>query len=286
MDLSIIIVNYNTRDLTNQTIDSIIKHTENIDYEIIVVDNSSDKNQQCRYKNEQVIILPDIDNHGFGHACNVGAKAAKGELLLFLNSDTLINDSSLMKCVQYMKNNQNIGVLGARILLRDGTLDHGCKRGFPTPSAAFYYYAGLDKKYPASRKFGAYRQTFLCETVTNEVDSVSGAFLMISKVLFENINGFDETFFMYGEDLDLCYRVKEKGYKVIYYPEAVIIHLKGQSGLHKSSKIVIYHFYNAMLLFYKKHYKNKYNFIITILVYGAVKFKYCMTILKREVLND
>lgn len=282
MDLSIIIVNYNTRDLTNQTIDSIIKHTENIDYEIIVVDNSSDKNQQCMYKNEQVKILPDIDNHGFGHACNVGAKASKGELLLFLNSDTLINDNSLMKCVQYMKNNQSIGVLGARILLRDGTLDHGCKRGFPTPSAAFYYYAGLDKKYPASRKFGAYRQTFLCETETNEVDSVSGAFLMVSKELFENINGFDEAFFMYGEDLDLCYRVKEKGYKIIYYPEAVITHLKGQSGLHKSSKIVIYHFYNAMILFYDKHYRNKYNFIITMMVYGAVNIKYLLTVLKHR----
>lgn len=286
MDLSIIIVNYNTRDLTNQTIDSIIKYTENIDYEIIVVDNSSDKKQQCKYKNEQVTVLLDIENHGFGHACNVGAKEAKGRFLLFLNSDTLIHDNSLMKCVKYMKNNQDIGVLGARILLRDGTLDHGCKRGFPTPSAAFYYYAGLDKKYPTSIKFGAYRQTFLCETETNEVDSVSGAFLMISKTLFENVKGFDETFFMYGEDLDLCFRVKENGYKVVYFPEAVITHLKGQSGLYKSSKIVIYHFYNAMILFYKKHYKDKYNFIITILVYSAVKIKYWLTLLKREVLND
>lgn len=286
MDLSIIIVNYNTRDLTNQTIDSIINYTENIDYEIIVVDNSSDKNQQCKYKDERVIILLNVENHGFGHACNVGTKEAKGRFILFLNSDTLIHDNSLMKCIQYMNNDCNTGVLGARILLRDGTLDHGCKRGFPTPSAAFYYYAGFDKRHPISRKFGAYRQTFLCETETNEVDSVSGAFLMISKALFENVNCFDETFFMYGEDLDLCYRVKEKGYKVMYYPEAVITHLKGQSGLHKSSKTVIYHFYNAMLLFYKKHYIDKYNFIITILVYSAVKFKYWLTLLKREVLND
>ena len=282
MDLSIIIVNFNTRDLTHQTIDSIINNTEEIDYEIIVVDNSTERNQQCTYNNKYVKILLDVENHGFGHACNVGAKESKGKYLLFLNSDTLIHDNSLMMCVRYMNNDSKIGVLGARILLKDGTLDHGCKRGFPTPGAAFYYYAGFDKKYPDSKKYGAYRQTFLKESDTNEVDSVSGAFLMISKTLFENINGFDESFFMYGEDLDLCYRVKEKGYKVVYYSDAVITHLKGQSGLHKSSKIVIFHFYNAMILFYNKHYKDKYNFIITIVVCIAVKVKYWLTLLKHR----
>lgn len=281
MDLSIIIVNYNTRDLTNQTIDSIIINTQGINYEIIVADNSTDRRQQCNYENEKVKVYK-IENHGFGHGCNAGAKKAQGKYLLFLNSDTLIHDNSLFKCVNYINNNVNIGVLGARILLEDGTLDHGCKRGFPTPSAAFYYYIGLDRKFPDSKKYGVYRQTFLKENKTNEVDSVSGAFLMISKDLFNDINGFDETFFMYGEDLDLCYRVKEKGYKVIYYADAVITHLKGQSGLHKSSKVVIYHFYNAMILFYNKHYKNKYNPLITLIIYCAIKMKYYLTLLKKK----
>lgn len=279
MDLSIIIINFNTKDLTYQTIDSIMKNTTDIDYEIIVVDNSVDINQRVSNKHNNMQIYY-TKNNGFGHACNEGAKTANGRYLLFLNSDTLINDNSLAKCVDYLNNNEDAGVLGARILLQDGTLDHGCKRGFPTPSAAFYYYLGLDKRYPKSIKFGAYRQTFLNEKETNEVDSVSGAFLMISKKLFDEINGFDEAFFMYGEDLDLCYRVKERGYKVIYFADAVITHLKGQSGLYKSSKTVIYHFYNAMIIFYNKHYKNKYNPLITLLIFSAVKIKYWITLLK------
>lgn len=278
MDLSIIIVNYNTRDLTAQTINSIIENTNRIYYEIIVIDNSSDKSQVYKSVNSKIIVHQ-AENHGFGHGCNAGARLSKGKYLLFLNSDTLIHDNSLEKCVAYFKSKDKIGALGARVLLEDGTLDHGCKRGFPTPRAAFYYYFGLDKRYPQSKKYGAYRQTFLSENKTNEVDSVSGAFLMIPKYLFDELNGFDETFFMYGEDLDLCYRIKEKGYKIIYYAEAVITHLKGQSGLHKSSKIVIYHFYNAMLIFYNKHYKNKYNILITLSVLLAVKLKYWITLL-------
>lgn len=280
MDLSIIIVNFNTRNLTNQAIDSIIKNTAGIDFEIIVADNSSDKSQQCKYYSNQVRVLCDIENKGFGHACNIGANSAIGKYLLFLNSDTVLQDNSLLKCVDYMNGHKDIGVLGAKVLLKDGRLDHGCRRGFPTPSAALYYYAKLDIKYPDSKKYGAYRQTFLKENEINEVDSVSGAFLMISKQLFNEVKGFDETFFMYGEDLDLCYRVKEKRYKVIYFADAVITHLKGQSGLHKSSKTVIYHFYNAMIIFYNKHYRDKYNIIVTIAVYCAVWIKYWLTLLK------
>lgn len=283
MDLSIIIVNFNTRDLTHQTIDSIINNTKGLEYEIIVVDNSTDKKQQCSYSGEKINVLCDIQNKGFGHACNIGAKASKGKYLLFLNSDTLIHDNCLIKCTDYLNLNEKAGVLGVKVLLRDGTLDHGCKRGFPTPSAALFYYMGLDKKFPNSKKYGAYRQTFLDDSETNEVDSVSGAFLMISKELFEKVHGFDETFFMYGEDLDLCYRVKQSGYNVIYFPEAVITHLKGQSGLHKSSKIVIYHFYNAMILFYDKHHKHNYSIFVSAAVYLAIKIKYLLTLLKGRI---
>ncbi len=280
MDLSVIIVNFNTRALTRQSIDSIIKNTSGIDYEIIVVDNSTEEDQKYTNADSKTVKVINVQNHGFGHACNIGAGISLGKYLLFLNSDTLINDNSLYKCIKYIEADSRIGVLGARILLRDGTLDHGCKRGFPTPMAALYYYTGMDRRFPESRKFGAYRQTFLNELEINEVDSVSGAFLMIGKEVYHKIKGFDEAFFMYGEDLDLCYRVKEEGKKVVYYPEAVIIHLKGQSGLHKSSKTVIYHFYNAMILFYNKHYKGKYNIFTTTAIYSAIKIKYYLTLFK------
>lgn len=284
MDLSIIIVNYNTKELTSQTINSIIDNTQGINYEIIVVDNSSDKSQLYNSMNDDIRIYQ-VENHGFGHGCNSGARQATGKYLLFLNSDTLIHGDSLAKCVAYLNESDKVGVLGARVLLEDGILDHGCKRGFPTPGAAFYYYLGLDKIYPQSRKYGAYRQTFLNEYEINEVDSVSGAFLIMPKYLFDEVNGFDEEFFMYGEDLDLCYRIKEKGYKVIYFPGAVITHLKGQSGLHTSSKIVIYHFYNAMIIFYNKHYKYNYNILVTVLVYLAIKLKYMLTLIKWKKVN-
>lgn len=283
MDLSIIIVNFNTKKLVHQTLNSIILYTKDIEYEIIVVDNSTNKSEQCEYENNLVKIYKDIDNHGFGHACNFGASKSCGKYYLFLNSDTLIHDNCLKECVDYMKLNDTIGVLGPKVILANKSLDHGCKRGFPTPSAAFYYYLGLDRKYPNSRKYGSYRQTFLDEDTISEVDSVSGSCLMIKSKLFEGLKGFDETFFMYGEDLDLCYRVKKLGYKVVYYPKACITHLKGQSGLYKSSKKVIYHFYDAMLIFYNKHYRKNYNILITWTIYVAVKFKYYSTLFKRWI---
>jgi GT2 family glycosyltransferase len=271
--------------LTHQTIKSIIESTHELKYEIIVVDNSTDITQQCSYDNPNVRIFLNIENKGFGNACNIGTSKSVGSYLLFINSDTIIQDNSIFKCFKYISSVENVGVVGAKILLENGNLDHGCKRGFPTPESALYYYLGFDKKFPNSKRFGAYRQTYLNEKEINEVDSVSGAFLMISKSLFSFLQGFDERFFMYGEDLDLCYRAKEKGYKVIYFPEAQILHLKGQSGLHKSSKAVIYHFYNAMNLFYNKHYKKKYSLLVTLLVYGGIKLKYIQTLIKHKILN-
>jgi len=282
MEVSIIIVNHNTKKLTRQTIETVIDNTENIDYEIIVVDNSTDSSQKFEFFHEKVNILLDINNFGFGNACNIGARLAKGDFLLFLNSDTIIHENTIGKCIEYLKKENNIGSLGVRVILENGMLDHGCKRGFPTPQSALYYYLGLDKKYPESKKYGAYRQTFISEYETKEVDSVSGSFMIVPKTVFEELNGFDETFFMYGEDLDLCFRIKEKKYRIIYFADTYIIHLKGQSGLHTKSKFVIYHFYNAMLLFYKKHYKKKYNTMVTIAVYSGIKFKYFLTILKMK----
>lgn len=277
MDLSIIIVNYNTKKLTKNCIDSVINSTKEIDYEIVVVDNSSDETQvyePSELQKDKVIIFSDIPNNGFGVACNFGARKSRGNYLLFLNSDTLVQEGTIDKCFKYLKECKDIGILGVKTLLKDGTLDHGCKRGFPTPSSSLYYFLGLDKKHPENRKYGAYRQTFIDENKTSSVDAVSGSFMMIPKKIYEMVSGFDEDYFMYGEDIDLCYRVKTMGYSVVYFADAVIIHLKGQSGLNNKSPKVIYHFYNAMMLFYNKHYKDKYSIFTNIAVYTGIKLKY------------
>ncbi len=280
MDLSIIMINYNTPKLTEQAVSSIFSCRPTVEFEIIIVDNSEDPAQRYSDNRPGVTVLSGVENRGFGNACNFGARRAAGKYLLFLNSDTLMHSGTLEQCVRYLLKHPGTGALGTRTILKDGTLDHACKRGFPTPLAAFYYFTGLDKLRPTSRKLGAYRATWLDEEAVGEVDSVAGSFLMMPKNIFEKTHGFDETFFMYGEDLDLCFRVKQLGYSVVYYGKASISHLKGQSGLHTKSKTVAFHFYHAMKLFYLKHYSVKYPHVVKAAVFCAIKLKYRLALAK------
>ena len=282
MDLSIIIINFNTKDLTEQTINSVVSTITTTSFEIIVVDNSTDKSKQ--YINEHnynnVKILHDIENKGFGNACNIGVQNSCGDYILLLNSDTIVHTDTIDNCINYMKNDDSVGIMSCKVLLENGDLDHSCKRGFPTPSASFYYFTKMDKKHPDIKKYCEYTKNYIDKDSVAEVDAVTGAFLIIPRSIYEKINGFDEAFFMYGEDLDLCYRVKELGFKVIYYGRVSITHLKGQSGLHKKSKVVIKYFYDAMSIFYDKHYRKKYNVFVTLAVKTAIKMKYLLTIIK------
>jgi len=283
IELSIILINYNAKALTKQAVQSVFDCSPQICFEIIVVDNSDDSAEKFESDNPNVTVIKDVQNRGFGNACNIGVRYSQGKYILFLNNDTIMHKGTLEACVGYMCQHLKVGALGVRTLLADGSLDHACKRGFPTPMSSLYYFLGLDKKYPQNKKFGAYRQTFLAEEEISEVDSVAGSFLMMPRTLFDNLGGFDESFFMYGEDLDLCFRIKQKGLSVVYYGKAAITHLKGQSGLHTKSEEVVRHFYDAMIIFYKKHYKNKYSKIVNVIVYLGIKFKYTMTILKLKL---
>lgn len=285
MKLSIIIVNYNTYALTKQTIESIIQTNHNFNYEIILVDNaSSDGSIQKLKENFNNLILNNIlkisineSNLGFAKANNIGAILAKGKYILLLNSDTVIKDDCLEKCIYQMESDKNIGALGCKVVLSNGTLDHACKRGFPTPKASLYYFLKLHKKNPI--KYGQYNALYLNEDEIGEVDCLTGAFMLMPKIVFDKVNGLDEDFFMYGEDIDLCYRIKENGYKVFYYPEARIVHYKGGSSKKRRTK-VIYDFHEAMWIFYKKHYYKKYNYIVTSLVYLGVWIKYFIELFK------
>lgn len=276
MDLSVIIINYMTYEKTVNTINSVLKYTEGIEHEIILLDNGSESSQVAGLrkfisdKNTDIRFIENKKNIGFSKGNNIAINEAKGEYILFLNSDTELTENSLFKAIEHMKQNRDIGALGCRLVTPDGKLDHGCKRGFPTPEASLYYFLKLDKLFKDKVKYGAYRLNYLSEFEINDVDVISGAFFMTSKEVLEKAGVFDESFFMYGEDIDLCYRIKESGYRVVYNPEiGTVIHYKGSSGRKRRLR-TIYNFCEAMILFYNKHYRKKYNLAVTVCVYLGV----------------
>lgn len=280
MDISIIIVNYNTKDLLKQTINSVINSTHGIDYEIIVVDNAS-KDGSIEMVKEQfpgILLIDNNKNLGYAKANNMGIKKAKGRYILLLNSDTVVLENCLKDCAMYMDENKDIGALGCRVELLNGELDRACKRGFPTPQASLYYMLKLDKLYPNSKRFGQYNLTYLCNDEINEVDVLVGAFMMVRNEAILKVGLLDEKFFMYGEDIDWCYRIKEAGYKNIYYPKTKIIHYKGATS-KKRRFMTIYEFHRSMYLFYNKHYREKYNFLVTGIVYAGIGIKLGLTLL-------
>jgi GT2 family glycosyltransferase len=288
MKLSIIIVNYNTYTLTKQTIESVIEKEHPFQYEILLVDNASSDGSIERLQkdfNELILqgtlqIFINEINLGFAKANNIGIRVAIGEYILLLNSDTVVKEDCLEKCLVQMQSDNNIGALGCKVLLSDGKLDHACKRGFPNPKASLYYLLKLYKIDPL--KYGQYNALNLHEDEVGEVDCLTGAFMLMPKDVLNKIGLLDEDFFMYGEDIDLCYRIKDGGYKILYYPNAQIIHYKGGSSKKKRTK-VIYDFHKAMWIFYKKHYYRKYNFAVAFLVYIGIQIKYLVSIIKNAL---
>lgn len=288
MELSIIIVNYNTYHLTKQTINSLIEKEHNFSYEIILVDNASvDGSIEALKRDFSTLISEGFlkvfinnSNLGFAKANNIGIRNSVGKYILLLNSDTVVEENCLEKCLSEINKDESIGALGCKVILPDGTLDHACKRGFPTPKASLHYLLKLHKKDPI--KYGQYDALHLNENQTGEVDCLMGAFMLMPKAVLNEVGLLDEDFFMYGEDIDLCYRIKENNYKILYYTEAAITHHKGGSSKKRRTK-VIYDFHNAMWIFYKKHYYKKYNFAITVLVYLGIWAKYLLEILKNMI---
>lgn len=262
MELSIIIVNYKTEELTSNCIDSVIKsNTKGFEYEIIVVDNASkDESIEAIEKQfPEVKIIKNHENLGFSKANNIGIEASKGDYILLLNSDTIVEQNTLKGALSFAKNHKHIGALGCKILLPSGKLDPACKRSFPTPLNGLFHSLNLDTVFPDSVYFGAYNLTYVDENQVCSVDCIMGAFMLIPRIVIDRVGMLDEDYFMYGEDIDWCYRIKDAGYQVMYYPEVRIFHHKKASGIGKRNPKVIEAFYDSMTIFYNKHYQNKYN---------------------------
>jgi GT2 family glycosyltransferase len=256
MDLSVIIVNYNVRQFLENALTSIQRALAGLEGEIFIVDNASDDGsaEMVRTKFPGVTLIENRENIGFARANNIALREARGRFLLLINPDTIVQEDTFAVMLKFFEEHPEAGLAGCKILNPDGTFQLPCRRSYPTPWVAFTKIFGLSALFPKSKLFGRYNLTYLSPDETYPVEAVSGSFMMMRKAVYDAIGGLDEAFFMYGEDLDWCYRVLQAGYKVFYVHNTKIIHFKGEST-RRSDIDELKHFYQAMQLFVEKHFR-------------------------------
>ena len=274
MKLSVILVNWNTCDLTRGALVSVYKETVGINFEVIVVDNNSADGTVEMIKKEfpQVVLIVNTDNLGFGKANNQGLKIAQGDYLMFLNTDVVVLDGALNKLINYLDRHVDVMMVGPRLLNKDLTFQHACRRMLPNPVNSFFHLFGLTKIFKNSKIVNEYKRYDTDPEVTGPTEALSGAAMMFRRQVYKEIRGFDEAFFMYGEDLDFCKMVLDKGWKTVYVSEAKIIHFGGQSSGKRKVKSLV-NFYEAMWLYYKKHFYKKYNNLFSLIVWLGIKLR-------------
>ncbi|WP_055105988.1 glycosyltransferase family 2 protein [Paenibacillus ihumii] len=284
MDLSIIIVSYNTCRLTLDCLQSVFDSRTAYQYEVFVVDNASadDSVEAISRDFPQVILIANEENTGFARANNQAMEAANGRYVLLLNSDTIIQPDTLQTMVSLMDERPDLGAAGCKIILPDGSLDKACRRGFPTPSASFYYAFGFSRLFPNTPRFNQYQLGYLDPNEAYPVDCLMGAFMLVRREVIQQIGGLDETFFMYGEDVDWCYRIKEAGWGIQYEPATYIVHYKGASSRRKPFKI-IYEFHRAMWVFHRKHYKRRYSWLTNGLIGLGIAVKFMLSVISNKL---
>lgn len=289
MKLSVIIISYNVKHYIEQCIRSVWKSAKfaNIECEIFVVDNNSRDNtiNHLRSRFPQIEyphlhLIANSRNVGFGRANNQAAQQAKGEYILFLNPDTLLTEHTLIDCITFADQQEKLGGIGVKMLKADGAFAFESRRGLPTPWTAFCKMSGLATAFPKSKFFGKYYMRYLDEDKTEEIEIISGAFLLAPKKTLDHCGLFDEDFFMYGEDIDLSHRMRLSGYHNFYIPTK-ILHYKGEST-QKSSYKYVHVFYEAMLIFFKKHY-NHYQTILSLPIKLAIFLRAIIALIGQQL---
>lgn len=286
MDLSIIILNYNTCELTLKALSSVYASRTGYQFEVILIDNASSDSsvEKIREGFPQIRLIENQENVGFAKANNQGMRIATGRYVLLLNSDTIVQTDTLEIMVRFMDENPDVGASGCKVILPDGSLDKACRRGFPTPSASFYYVFGISKLFPHVPRFNQYQLGHLNPDEEYPIDCLVGAFMLVRRKAIDEVGMLDEQFFMYGEDVDWCYRIKQAGWTNYYYPKTHIIHYKGASSRKRPLKIV-YEFHRAMYLFHRKHFRSRYSLPTNLLVYGGIGLKLTLAILKNGLVR-
>ncbi len=334
VDLSVIILSYNTKELLKNCLESVFK-SDLGDYtmEVVVVDNDSSDGSKRYLKKlirnsglkldissakqndikekisakqisgerseliSNITIILNNRNLGYSGGNNLGLKHAQGKYILFLNSDTVVKPKGFQKTLDYMENNPKVGALTPKTILFCGGMDPDCHRGFPTPWASMTYFLGLEKLFPKTKIFGQYHQHYKNLNKPHEMDAGFGTYMLTRKKIMDKLGGWDDNYFFYGEDLDLFYRIKQAGWKVVFYPEPVVTHYKGaSSGLRKESKKMgvvkadiktriktAKESIRAMELFYKKFYQDKYPKWVTKFILTAIKVKGFFRVLRHRV---
>lgn len=262
-DIGIVIVNWNTRDLLRDCLRSIVESDPSVNRRVVVVDNASTDQsvEMVRKEFPDVDIIASATNDGFARANNAGLKLlgvadaandSAPRYALLLNPDTVLPPYALRMVIDRADADEKIGVLGPRLVMLDGKLDLACRRSFPSPIVSFYRMIGLSKLFPKSRRFGQYNLTYLDEFQEAEIDCVVGAFMMVRREVIVQVGLLDEAFWMYGEDIDWAFRIKQAGWKVLYYPNVSVLHVKRAAS--RMNPRTRYEFQRASLIFYKKHY--------------------------------
>jgi len=280
MELSVIIVNYNVKYFLEQCLCSVQKAiaSSGINAEIIVIDNHShdDSLGYLMPAFPCVKFISNNENIGFTKACNQGYRLSSGRYVLFLNPDTIVPEESFSKCIAFFETHPDAGAVGVKMLDGHGRFLKESKRAFPSPITSLFKLFGFARLFPKSKIFSKYHLGYLDENKEHEVDVLAGAFLMVRQQLLEKLNGFDETFFMYGEDVDLSYRIQKIGYKNYYLAEAPILHFKGEST-RKGSFNYVRMFYSAMNIFVRKHYGGSKASLFIFFIHLAIWLRAIMT---------
>lgn len=293
--LSIIILNYNTKSITLDAIASIEKNYKKEvsigTFEVIVVDNASSDGSVIAFKEykktttiQTFHVVANDSNSGFSSGNNRGVPLAKGEYVLFLNSDTIVYPKTLTYLLDFMDKHPEVGAATCKLMNKDGQMDFNCHRGFPTPWNAFCYFSGLQRLFPKSRVFAGYTQGWKDFSTNHEVDAIEGAFLLLPRSVGEKVGWWDEDYFFYGEDLQLCFDIKKLGLKIYYLGKVQIMHIGGAaSGIKKSGaavttadvqrkrKIQVARF-QAMKIFYKKNYSRTYPWFVRKAIFAGIGF--------------
>ena len=279
-EVDITIVNYNGGQVILDCLRSIFDLRDKLEFKVWVIDNASGdgSTEEIRKNFPRVRMIVNTDNVGFGRAHNQALKQVKGDYVLILNPDTRIENGVIEELVTYLSEHDDVGAITPKIVFENGKIDLTAHRGFPTPMAALKYYIWKDDS--------LYHLTDRMSNTPHEVDSIGGAFFLVPRKVLDIVGLFDEDYFMYAEDIDLCLRIKKAGYKVIYYPGQKVLHYKGVlSGIKEhsvsmsqanvaSKKRALDAFYETMWIFYRKHYFDKYSFFVNWLVWLGIHLKW------------
>ncbi len=284
MDLGIVIVSYNTRELLRRCLETVFA-SAGVTFRVCVVDNASRDGSAAMVAEAfpQALLVANDDNTGYPAANNQGLRLLGFEgacpvaprYALLLNPDTEVPPDGLAQVVGIMDARPEIGVLGPKLLRPDGSLDLACRRSFPSPEVSFYRMIGLARLFPKSRRFGRYNLTYLDPDNEAEVDSVVGAFMLVRREAIARIGLLDDSFFMYGEDLDWAFRIKQAGWRILYAPQVTVLHVKRASSRHSSRARV--EFWRAMEIFYLKHYAADTPRVLHYLILIAIRAIYHFT---------